>query len=251
MKELVTVNILYEENERVMKFPRDLLDGVENLLKVSGIGYRLEDNRVRGTGLYVSFEGVLRKEQEEALSKMESKDIGILSTATGFGKTVVAISLIARKKERTMGIVNSEVLLTQWEKAIDSFLETNTEPLRTYKTKTGNSSVGIFSGQKKRLSGVIDIVMLQSLASAMEKGEFDFVLSYGMVIVDECHHIAAEKSRFVLSRLNARYVYGLSATVKRRDGLERIVYAECGNVSFSYDAARLSYERGIRQQYIT
>ena len=242
---------LYEENERVLKLPRGLIDGMERLLNESGIEYKREDHRVCGTGLEVSFKGVLRKEQEEALSKMESKDIGILSTATGFGKTVVAISLIARKKERTMIIVNSEALLTQWKKAIDSFLEINTEPLHTYKTKTENSSVGIFSGQKKRLSGVIDIVMLQSLASAMEKGEFGFALSYGMVIVDECHHIAAEKSRFVLSRLNARYVYGLSATVKRRDGLERIVYAECGNVSFSYDAARLSYERGIRQQYIT
>ncbi len=242
---------LYEENERVLKLPRGLLQGIKKLLDMRDIKYRIEDHRICKTGLDVSFNGVLRIEQDAALKQMLNNDIGILSTATGFGKTVVALSLIASRKERAMIIVSSEALLSQWEDAANSFLDIRTIPSAARKRKELNPSIGVLSGSKKRISSVVDIVMLQSLASAMERGNFDFALSYGMVIVDECHHIAAEKSRFVLSRLNAKYVYGLSATVKRRDGLERIVYSECGNIIYSYDAAKLSYERGIKQQYIT
>lgn len=240
---------LYEENERVLKLPRGLMLSIRKLMDINAIKYEVEDHRVFQTGLVAIFKGNLRWEQKEALTALLKYETGILSTATGFGKTVVALALIAERKERTMIIVSSTALLKQWEDAVNSFLEIRTISEKTSRRKNANSSIGIWNGSKKRLSGVIDIVMLQSLASSIDKGEFDFASEYGMVIVDECHHIAAEKSRIVLSVFNSKYVYGLSATVKRRDGLERIVYSQCGSILFSYDTAKLSYDRGIIQKY--
>ena len=68
-----------------------------------------------------------------------------------------------------------------------------------------------------------------------ENGE-TFASQYGLVIIDECHHIAADEARTTIRNLNAKYVYGLTATPKRGDGLERIEYAECGNIIFRYEA---------------
>ena len=50
--------------------------------------------------------------------------------------------------------------------------------------------------------------------------------------------------------MRSRYVLGLSATVKRADGLESIVYAECGSVVFSVTTSQMAYQRGIRQEFI-
>ena len=240
---------LYEENERVLKLPRGIWPSIKKVFDYSQIEYEVEDHTISKTGLEVSFNGNLRMEQQDALDVLLKSEIGILSTATGFGKTVVALALVAMREERTMIIVSSIALLKQWEDAVQAFLEIRNIPENIGQRKGRNYTVGIWNGSKKKLSFLIDIVMLQSISSSIEKGELDFVSKYGMVIVDECHHIAAETFRTVLSVFNSKYVYGLSATVKRRDGLEKIVYSQCGNIIFTYDAAKLSYERGIAQRY--
>jgi hypothetical protein len=53
--------------------------------------------------------------------------------------------------------------------------------------------------------------------------------SYGFVIVDECHHVAASAFFGVLSRIAARYWLGLTATPERRDGLEDLIYHQLGS----------------------
>lgn len=238
---------LYEENERVIKLPRGLYKSVVQLLELSGIQFLLEDHRVAKTSLDASFGGKLRAEQEEALGKLLSNENGILATATGFGKTIVAMALIAKRKERVLIIVPSSALMDEWESKVKSFLEIRT----TASGKRSKSGVGIRGKGKNRLSGVVDIMTIQSLSSAVKNGNFDFALNYGMVIIDECHHIAAENYRAAISVLNAKYVYGLSATPRRGDGLEKIVYSECGPILYSYDTARLSYDRGLALNYVT
>ncbi len=241
---------LYEESDRVLKLPRGLMKFVLSFLDGLGIRYEIEDHRVKNTGLDAEFTKVLKPEQMEALDAMMGRDCAILSTAPSFGKTAVALALIAKHGERTMVIVNSTNLLEQWKGEIDKFLDIKTKADVKHGKTTFSESVGSLGGGKDRLTGVIDIVMLQSIASRIKKGNYDFTLSYGMVIIDECHHIAAEKSRFVLKNLNPKYVYGLSATVKRRDGLEKIVFSECGEFAFSYGSAKLASLRGIQQLYI-
>lgn len=57
-----------------------------------------------------------------------------------------------------------------------------------------------------------------------------------MVIVDECHHVSAVNFERVLKYVNARYVYGLTATSIRKDGHQPIIFMQCGQVRFSADA---------------
>ena len=248
-RNLVSRIPLFEENDRVIKLPRGMLGNVRKYLEMNHIPFTLEDHRTAQTELKVSFQGKLRPYQEEAVDKTDDSCCGVIAAATGSGKTVMALAIIAKKRERTLIVVNSKTLLDQWRSAVESSLKIDEVPVGKVRRKR-QSPIGTLDGSRgDKLTGIIDIAMLQSLSSHIEKGK-EFKTGYGLVIVDECHHIAADKFRAVLKCFDAKYVYGLSATVKRADGLERIVFSECGNVLFSYDAARLAYSRGIAQYFI-
>ena len=102
---------------------------------------------------------------------------------------------------------------------MNKFLDIREEPPE-YETKTGtkknrDSGIGILHGNKKALTGIVDVAMVGSMYS---KGKFnDLINSYGMVIMDECHHAVSNTSMELLQRINAKYVYGVSATPKRGD----------------------------------
>ena len=244
---------LFEENERVLKLPRGFHDAAIQLFTAAHIPFSEEDHRTSGTCLETDFNKELWPYQQEAVELTRHSDCGIIASATGSGKTVIAMAIIAEKKERTLIIVNSKALLEQWRSAIADNLtiKTESQPIgRKARKGAAISPIGTLDGQKgNRLKGVIDIAMLPSLLSQLDKDGSSIASMYGLIIVDECHHIAAEKFRNVLGYMNARYVYGLSATPKRDDGLERIVYSECGNVIFTYEASKLAYSKGIAQYF--
>ena len=79
---------------------------------------------------------------------------------------------------------------------------------------------------KNTLTGIVDVAMVGSMYS---KGKYQDMLNlYGMVIMDECHHAASKTSIQLLQKINAKYVYGVSATPKRGDHLDRIIYMLLG-----------------------
>lgn len=77
---------------------------------------------------------------------------------------------------------------------------------------------------------------MQSLFEGEEKEVKSFVEDYGMVIVDECHHVAAFTFGKVLKAAKAKYVYGLSATPVRKDGHHPIIFMQCGPIRYLVDA---------------
>jgi hypothetical protein len=96
------------------------------------------------------------------------------------------------------------------------------------------SIIGEIGGGKDRRSGIIDVAVMQSLNT---KGEVNACIKeYGMVIVDECHHISAFSFEEVIKAANARYVYGLTATPTRQDGHHPIIFMHCGPIRFKVDA---------------
>ncbi len=138
----------------------------------------------------------------------------MLEAATAFGKTVVCSYLIAERKVNTLILLQSKDLLSQWLDELNKFLDIREEPPE-YETKTGrkkkrDSVIGILHGAKNTLTGIVDVAMVVSIYS---KGKFQNLKhSYGMVIVDECHHAASPTYMEVLQKINAKYVYGVSAT---------------------------------------
>lgn len=199
--------------------PRGCLDAALELLEGSGVTPILKDERFGGALIDVSFLGTLRSDQEAAVSVMLSHDTGILCAPTAFGKTVSAAALIAARGINTLVLVHRTELLRQWQERVQAFLG------------VGNGVVGTLGGGKAKLTGIIDIAVMQSLS---RKGEIsDQVKNYGQIIVDECHHLSAVSFEALLRSATARYVLGLTATPVRRDGQQPIIFMQCGPIRHS------------------
>ena len=227
--------------------PRGLRENLINACKETGIEYDIEDHREKGRPIRVSFHGDLRTQQDLAAHKLLAYDHGVLSAATAFGKTVVCSYLISERKVNTLILLQSKELIEQWADELNRFLMIDEEP-PVYRTKSGrvkkrDSVIGILHGNKNTLTGIVDVAMVGSVRS---KGRYrELFNSYGMVIMDECHHAASNTAIEVLKKVNARYVYGVSATPKRGDSLEKIIYMLLGPVRHSYTAKERAAEQGI------
>ncbi|TVS07495.1 MAG: DEAD/DEAH box helicase [Cyanobium sp. PLM2.Bin73] len=196
--------------------PRGCLEPAVTLLQQQGINVDLVDERQNGSPLELAFTGQLRDDQQAAVDAMLRHDIGVLQAPTAFGKTVVAAAILARRRVNTLVLVHRAELLRQWQERLQSFLDVLPE------------AIGCIGGGKVRPTGQLDIAVMQSL---VRKGEVNPVVQdYGQVIVDECHHIAATSFEAILRQVKARYVLGLSATLVRRDGLQPILFMQCGPI---------------------
>ena len=230
-----------------IRIPRGLRDNLCTSCKEADIEYEIIDHREKGRPIRVAFNGDLKTQQDLAAQRLLAFDHGVLSAATAFGKTVVCSYLIAERKVNTLILLQSNDLLEQWVDELNKFLIIDEEP-PIYKTKSGrekrrNSVIGILHGNKNTLTGIIDGAMIGSIYS---KGKFnELINSYGMVLMDECHHCGSNTSIEVMQKVNARYIYGVSATPKRGDHLEKIIFMLLGPIRHSYTAKERAAEQGI------
>lgn len=230
-----------------IQIPRGLKEQIIEECNIAGIAVDISDQKEKGRPIRVSFKGDLWTQQELAAEKLLSYSDGVLSAATAFGKTVVCSYLIAERKVNTLILLQSKDLLNQWVEELNKFLDIKEEPPE-YETKTGrkkkrDSVIGILHGSKNTLTGIVDAAMVGSMYS---KGKFnDFINSYGMVIMDECHHAASNTSMELLQKINAKYVYGVSATPKRGDSLDKIIYMLLGPLRYRFTALERAQEQGI------
>ncbi|WP_066318794.1 DEAD/DEAH box helicase family protein [Bacillus sp. FJAT-29814] len=212
----------YEETPYSLILPRGCKEELISLLTEHSIDIEFLNESNHGLEISVDFHGTLRPEQENAVSRLLEHDNGILSATTGFGKTVVAAALIAERKVNTMVIVHRKQLIDQWKQCLSSFLNLEVK------------QIGQIGGGKNKQTGIIDIATIQSL---YYNGEIkELVTQYGQVIVDECHHISAFSFEQVLKAVNAKYIYGLTATPKRKDGLQPIMTMQLGPIRYKVTA---------------
>ncbi len=211
-----------EDHPQHFALPRGCLDDVLALLKSLKIQSVLRDERCGGQSLRLSFCGQLRPEQQTAASALLQHDTGVLAATTAFGKTVIAAWLIAQRGVNTIVLVHRQQLLEQWIERLSAFLNL---PAKT---------VGRLGGGRKKLTGKLDVALIQSL---VHKGVVnDCIGEYGQVIVDECHHLSARSFELVARRAKAKFVTGLSATVGRKDGHHPIIFMQCGPVRHRVNA---------------
>ena len=235
-----------EETAEYLCLPR----GCETDLNETADEFKLKiewkDKTNEGRNIKVKFNGTLRDDQPLALDKLIEHDNGVLCGTTAFGKTVTAIKLIAERKVNTLILVNKISLVAQWKEKINEFLIID-ETLPSINLLDGKRStkprdiVGQLGGGKNNLNGIIDIAVMQSLCREGEVKEL--VKDYGMVIVDECHHVSAVSFELILKSVNARYVYGLTATPTRKDGHHPIITMQCGPIRFRDDAKKQAEKR--------
>ena len=223
--------------EDYIALPRGCEDAVVALLEGNQVDYRVEDKTNHGENIAVAFKGQLREEQRAAIASLIAHDNGILNATTAFGKTVTAIGLIADRQVNTLILVHTKALLEQWKSRLEEFLQIDfTEddlPKKCGRRKTF-SPFGTLDSKGNSLHGKIDIALMQSCLE--DSGVKPFVRNYGMLIVDECHHVSAVNFERILKYANARYVYGLTATSIRKDGHQPIIFMQCGPIRYSADA---------------
>ena len=147
---------------------------------------------------------------------MLAHELGVLCAPPGIGKTVIAARLIAARRRSTLVLVHRKPLLEQWVKRLNEFLDLEAD------------EIGTIGGGRGKPTGKVDVAMVQSLAN--RKTLDQLLAGYGHIVVDESHHVAAVTTERVVQAAPARYVTGLTATPKRRDGHHPIVTMQCGPV---------------------
>ena len=175
---------------------------------------------------------------------------GVLSATTAFGKTVIAARLIAERKINTLILTHRQQLMSQWMAKLSEFLEIDEE--LPVVAKSGDEKRAephrADRCRKRNPGGIIDVAIMQSLASGGEVKEC--VKDYGMVIVDECHHVPAFSFEQILKKVHAKYIYGLTATPARRDGHHPIIFMHCGPVRYRVDARKEAEKRPFEHYVI-
>ena len=225
-----------EESTEYIGIPRGTETKLVKLLKEANAVYFIEDKTSDGKPIKVTFNGDLYEEQSSASKAMLAQNIGVLSATPAFGKTVVSANIIATRKVNTLVLVHTQSLLNQWKKSLEQFLNIEYVPI-TITNKRGKvkiqSVIGVLGAGENQLGGVVDIAIMQSLFRGDEVKEL--VRDYGMIIVDECHHVSAVHFEKILKYANARFIYGLTATPTRQDGHHPIIFMQCGDIRYKVD----------------
>lgn len=154
--------------------------------------------------------------QEGIVVQTLQHDQGIIVAPPGSGKTMMGMELIVRRGLPALILVHRKELLEQWVEHIQTFLN------------IPKVKIGRFSGVKKKIGSEITVGTLQSFSRA--KNKLDFKNTFGTIVVDECHHIPASTFREVIQNLNPMYMYGLTATPKRKHNDEKLIYAYIGDI---------------------
>jgi len=218
-----------EEFPRHLALPRGCMDDLRAFLEAHGIVTEVQDQRLEGRPIQVHFQGELSAEQERLAEKLAENEDGVLAAPTGFGKTVLGAWIIGQRKTNTLVLVHRTALMEQWRQQLATFLSLESK------------AIGVIGGGPRRVTGNIDIGMMQSLQM---KGEVqDLVADYGQVIVDECHHVSAFTFERIMREVKAKYVLGLTATPIRKDGHHPIIFMQCGPIRARMHARRATAER--------
>lgn len=193
--------------------PRGIADTLGSLIDQAGSRLELADERVRGTPQIFEFTAVLTPTQQAAAEALTAHDTGVLVAPPGSGKTVIACALIADHATSTLVLVDRKALADQWRAQLTTLL---------------GVTPGQLGGGRTKTRGTVDVAMLQTLARHGDVGSRTG--EYGLVVVDECHHVPAAAFEHAVKQIRARRWLGLTATPYRRDQLDDLIGLQLGPV---------------------
>jgi superfamily II DNA or RNA helicase len=203
--------------------PRGFMRQLILLCRKHDIQYQIDDRRRNLTPANFHFNGRLRPFQQLAVDRMLTKDFGTLSSATGSGKTIMALYMIAKRRQPTLIIVHTKDLAAQWTLRIESFLG------------IGAAKVGLIGGGRKAPGEKITIALVQSLYKCVE----EVAGQIGFLVVDECHRCPSRTFTEAVTGFDSKYMLGLSATPWRRDKLSKLIFWHLGDVHHEVDKKHL------------
>jgi len=221
----------YQDTPDGLILPRGFALQLLRLATQCEVSWQLDDRRRTLPEVEFTFTGKLRDYQQEAAQDILPHDHGVLSCATGGGKTVIDLAVIAKREQPTLIIVHTKELLQQWIDRACQFLAMQPD------------EIGIIGGGKKRIGERLTIGIVNSIYPIVSEIRERF----GFVVVDECHHCPSRTFTEAVSAFDCRFMLGLSATPYRRDGLSKLIYWYLGDVVHTVDKSRLIQECSILQ----
>ncbi len=196
--------------------PRGVIADATKLVDRAGGRLSITDQRPSATPFAVTFNGTLTAIQYTAVEALLAHDEGVLVAPPGAGKTVMACALLARRGVKTLIIVHRNALLEQWRERLITLLD------------LGPGDIHRLGGAKRTANACIAIGMLQTVARCPLPQEL--LAPYTHVIIDECHHVPAAGFEAALKACPARFIVGLTATPRRKDGLQKLLHLQCGPI---------------------
>lgn len=196
--------------------PRGVTAATMELFRRAGGALKIDDKRPSPEACEFAFRGNLHPPQQEAVDSMLLHDDGVLLAPPGAGKTVMGCAIVAARKATTLVLVHRKPLLEQWRARLQEFLGMEKKEIGILGQTSDAGPCGIVVG------------MVQSLArSPCPQALLE---PFRQVIIDECHHVPAASFEAVMKHCTARYFLGLTATPNRKDGLQKILFLQCGPI---------------------
>lgn len=171
---------------------------------------------VKHTGDFAYQDAFVKSILRESETRMDF----LVHAATGKGKTVCSLSVIQKRGVNAIVLVDQDNLMKQWKRQAKDVLGLT------------DDQIGIVQGKKCDYKGkAITIAMIQSLTQREYEEEFyDY---FGTMVVDEVHTAGAPTFSQALMLFSAEVRFGVSATVDRRDALQKVLHWNLGAVQVS------------------
>lgn len=203
-----------EEGNNVV-LPKGFIGKLIRFCRNNAIKNKFIDQRRLHAPIHFSFQATLRHYQQDILVDISKKDMGVIVAPPGSGKTVIALKIVSEKRQPTLIIVHRKQLASQWAERIEAF-----QGIR-------QRDIGNIGQGKTNVGKQITIATIQSLVKADLNSLKD---AFGLIIVDECHHVPAETFRSTIGRFNSYYLYGLTATPFRKYNDGKLMFIHLGDI---------------------
>ena len=178
----------------------------------------------------VKFEGELKDNQKPirkaVIDSLNKTGSCIVACFPGFGKTCLSINIACKLGMPTLVICHRIILIDQWKKSIEKFCPTARVQILTATSPMEPADFYIMN------------------AANVPKHTRKFYEGIGVLIVDECHLIMAQKLSESMRYITPRYLIGLSATPYRNDGLDLLIeryFGEC-NINIPLKREHIAYK---------
>lgn len=209
---------LIESSENYYTIPRGFLSELVKFLDDKNIKFTIDDKRKKCEEILVENSCTLYDYQQEAVKDILVEDNGVLVAPPGAGKTIMGIDIIAKLKQPTLILIHKKQIYSQWLQRVENF------------TGIPKKEIGQICSNKKTAGKKITVAMLQTLSNVDDFAKDLGLDNIGLVLVDECHHIPAKTFRKVITKLNPCYLYGFTATPKRKNNDEKLIYIFLGKI---------------------
>ena len=186
--------LIIKNMARVRKEMITIPSGREDLIDDD---YEVVDKRLLIPAEFPEFQYELRPSQEEVYYKVD--DSCIINAWVSWGKTFTALAIAAKLKQKTLVVVHTIALRSQWEKEVE---------------KVFGIKPSIVGSGKFNIDGPITIGNVQTLTRRVP----DIAGEFGTIILDEMHHVSSPTFSKIIDKCRARYKIGLSGTIERKDG---------------------------------